>query len=82
MARGIASSTASGSNRGSRISEAPEARTTLVATNSPWVWKIGSAWISTSSLVNCQWLASVTALARRFAWESIAPFERPVVPEV
>ena len=26
----------------------------LVATNSPWVWKIGSAWISTSSAVKRQ----------------------------
>jgi hypothetical protein len=37
-----------GSNGAGKSIDAP-ASTTLVATKSPWVWKIGSAWISTSS---------------------------------
>ena len=55
---------------------------TLVATKRPWVWKIGSAWISTSSAVKRQASISARVFETRLPWVSIAPLERPVVPEV
>ena len=61
---------------------APENSATLVATNRPWVWKTGSAWISTSSAVKRQSLTSASALEVKFSCVSIAPLERPVVPDV
>ncbi len=48
----------------------------------PWTWKIGRAWSSTSSGENPQISCRASALAIRFPWLSIAPLERPVVPEV
>ena len=65
-----------------RSSTTPAISVTLVATNSPWVWKIGRAWSRTSSPVNRQTSASVRALDARLSWLSMAPLERPVVPEV
>jgi hypothetical protein len=61
---------------------APAISVTLVATNSPCAWKIGSAWMSTSSSVKRHVATSASALALRLPWLSIAPFERPVVPDV
>ena len=61
---------------------APAASTTLLATNRPWVWKIGKACSSTSSAVNRQASRRATALEARLRWVSIAPLDRPVVPEV
>ena len=61
---------------------APAIKVTLQATNKPWVWKIGSAWISRSSALKCQALARVSALEARFLCVSMAPLERPVVPDV
>ena len=60
----------------------PATSTVFVATKSPWVWKIGSAWMRTSSGVKRQVAASVAAFDARLSCVSIAPFERPVVPEV
>ncbi|MNU06978.1 hypothetical protein D3C72_2523690 [compost metagenome] len=54
VARGRNLKTCSGSNFGSRIIEAPASRIVLVATKRPWVWKIGKACSSTSSLVKRQ----------------------------
>ena len=52
------------------------------ATNNPWTWKIGSAWMSTSPGRQPQYACSVWVFARRFACESMAPLLRPVVPLV
>ena len=62
--------------------ELPAVSVTLIATNSPWLWKIGRAWSKRSSAVKRQTSLSVTALDSRLPWLSIAPLERPVVPEV
>lgn len=62
--------------------EAPAVRVMFAATKSPWMWKIGSAWISRSSAVNSQASSSARQLEARLPWESTAPLERPVVPEV
>ena len=67
---------------GKKIIAAPDISTVLVATNRPWVWNTGSAWISTSSGVKRQYSTSVSAFDDRLSWVSIAPFERPVVPDV
>jgi len=82
VARGRAASTGSSLKPGRKIIEPPTAARMLVATNRPWVWKIGRACRSTSSAVNRQTSTSVSAFDNRFSWLSIAPFERPVVPEV
>ncbi len=82
VARGISSRINFGSSRGRNSIVPPDTSTVLVATKSPWVWNTGSAWISTSSGVKRQYALSVRAFEARFSWESIAPFERPVVPEV
>ena len=60
---------------------APAISATLTATNSPWVWKTGKAWIRRSAPVTAT-STSVSAFDDRFSWVSIAPLERPVVPEV
>ena len=65
-----------------KIIVAPESSATLTATKRPCVWKTGSAWIRRSAAVNRQHSTSVRAFEERFSWLSIAPFERPVVPEV
>jgi hypothetical protein len=70
------------SKRGRKMSEPPAARVTLVATNRPWVWKIGSAWSSRSSAVKRHASRKVSAFEARLPWLSMAPLERPVVPEV
>ena len=62
--------------------DAPETSAILVATNRPWVWKIGSACSRRSSLVKRQTSFNVSALEARLPWLSMAPFERPVVPDV
>lgn len=82
LACGSRRSTSSRSNFGRKIIEAPAASTTLVATNRPWVWKIGRACSSTSSSVNRQRSTRVNAFDSRFSCVIIAPLERPVVPEV
>ena len=46
------------------------------------MWKSGSASSSRSASVQRHARRSPSALARQFAWESTAPFGRPVVPEV
>jgi hypothetical protein len=74
--------TASASNRGRRIIAPPAVSVTLIATNSPCEWKIGSACRSTSASVNRHVSVSARAFDRRFPCVSIAPFDRPVVPEV
>ena len=43
VARGISASSSPGLNLGRKIIDAPAASVTLVPTNRPWVWKIGSA---------------------------------------
>ena len=82
VARSIAAVMASASKPGRKTSAAPEARATLVATKRPCVWKIGRAWISRSWAVKRQTSRSASALEARLAWLSMAPLERPVVPEV
>ena len=62
--------------------EPPLASTVLVATNRPCVWNTGRAWISTSSAVKRQKSTRVRAFEARLSWVSMAPLERPVVPEV
>ena len=64
------------------MSEPPAISVMLVATNRPWVWKIGSACSSRSSAVKRQASRSVAALEARLPWLSMAPLDRPVVPEV
>ena len=56
------------SNLGRKIIDAPENSVTLVATKSPWVWKIGSAWISTSSAVKRQVSIRARAFETRLPW--------------
>ena len=70
------------SNAGRKSIAPPVSSATLVATKRPWVWKIGSACSSTSASVKRQYSASTSAFDSRFSWLSIAPFDRPVVPEV
>ncbi len=82
VASGRWSSTSSTSKRGRKITGAPLSIAQCNATNSPWTWKIGNVWSNTSSGPNRQISWSATAFDSRFAWVSIAPFERPVVPEV
>ena len=82
VARGSASITRSMSKASRKISREPASKVTLQATNRPWVWKIGSACRRTSSGANPQASCSVRAFESRLSWVSIAPFERPVVPEV
>ena len=60
----------------------PASSVMLVATKRPCVWKIGSAWSKASAAVKRQIAVSALALDLRFSWVSIAPLERPVVPEV
>ena len=72
----------SASKLGRKIIEAPAISVTLVATNRPWVWKIGSACSSRSSGVNRQTSRSISAFDARLPWLSMAPLERPVVPDV
>jgi hypothetical protein len=74
--------TVSRSNFGRKIIDPPARSVMFVATNSPWVWKIGSACNRTSLPVKRQVSARTSALDRRLPCVSIAPFERPVVPEV
>jgi len=82
VARPIRDRASAGSNLGRNSIEAPASITVWVATNRPWTWKIGSAWISTSSAVNRHAATRPSAFDTRFAWLSMAPLERPVVPEV
>ena len=82
VAFGNSFSTSSASNRGRNSIEPPAIMVTLVATNSPWVWYIGSACSSTSRSSKRHTRASVVALEARLRWVIIAPLERPVVPEV
>ena len=74
--------TASGSKRFWKIIVAPDKSATLAAAKRPWAWKTGSAWISRSSEVKRQQSIRVSAFDDRFLWVSIAPLERPVVPDV
>ena len=73
---------ASMSNFGRKIIAPPESSITFEATKRPWVWKIGSACNSLSASVKRQTSVRTRAFDRRLPWLSIAPFERPVVPEV
>ncbi len=82
VASGRRSSTSSTSKRGRKITSMPLSIAQWSATNSPWTWKIGSVWSNTSSGPNRQISWSATAFDSRLACVSIAPFERPVVPEV
>ena len=82
VARGMKRKISSGSNLGMKIIDAPDSKIRFVATNSPCVWKIGSACSSTSFAVNFHVVSSAWALEARLSCVSIAPFERPVVPDV
>jgi hypothetical protein len=70
------------SKAGRKIIDPPASKVTLVATNRPWVWKMGRAWSSRSRAVNRHASRNVSALEARLPWVSIAPLERPVVPDV
>ena len=48
LARGSSRTTALASKRASQSILAPASSAPCEATNRPWTWKIGSAWISTS----------------------------------
>ena len=65
-----------------KIIEPPASAMTLEATNSPCVWKIGSACNSTSFAVKRQASTRAAAFDKRLSCVSMAPLERPVVPEV
>ena len=49
---------------------------------SPWTWNSGSPWVSTSSPVHSHASASPSRLEATARRGSIAPFGRPVVPDV
>lgn len=49
---------------------------------SPWTWKSGSAWTSTSSPVHCQASSSASSEAAMARRGRTAPLGGPVVPEV
>ena len=53
-----------------------------MATNSPCAWKMGSGCNRTSSGVNPQLSCSARPLVSRLRLVSMAPLERPVVPDV
>ena len=82
VARGRRSTTAFGSNFASHSIFEPFSSAPWLATNRPWTWKIGSAWISTSPSRQSQKSFSTCAFDSRLPWLSIAPLLRPVVPEV
>ena len=82
VARGNSLKTSSASNFGRNNIEAPDISATLLATNSPCVWNTGSACSSTSAALNRQVSISACAFDDRLACVSIAPLERPVVPDV
>jgi hypothetical protein len=82
VACGNAANTASESNFGRKIIDDLDNMTVLIATKRPCVWKIGNACSSTSPALNCQISTNASAFERRFSCVIIAPFERPVVPEV
>ena len=82
VAPGINSANWSRSKEGQKIIRPWAASVMLVATNKPWVWKTGRACSRTSLAVKRQQTFSACALEIRFPWVNIAPFERPVVPEV
>jgi hypothetical protein len=70
------------SNFGSNSIGLPLRSAQCVATKRPCTWKVGSMCSSTSPGRKPQYSCSTSALAARLRWVSIAPFERPVVPEV
>ncbi len=82
VARGSCAITARGSKRPNQIIFAPASSAPCDATNRPCTWKIGSAWISTSSARQPQASCSTRALLSRLPCVSIAPLLRPVVPLV
>ena len=55
---------------------------TIVVTSCAFTWKSGSTIPSTSPRPTGSSSASIQASARWLAWVSIAPFGRPVVPDV
>ncbi len=54
VARGKCAITSAASNFGSQIMRAPASSAPFAATNNPCTWKIGSAWMSTSLLLQPQ----------------------------
>ena len=60
----------------------PFTSTQWQATKSPWTWKSGSMWMSTSAGPKPHARCSTSAFEARLRCVSIAPLERPVVPEV
>src|SRR5215475_11438414 len=60
----------------------PDASTVLIAANRPCTWNRGRTWSSTTLPVNRQDRARTDAFEARLARVNIAPFDRPVVPEV
>ena len=82
VAFGNASSTASASNLSKNRSVHPAISATLVATKSPCVWWVGNAWIRISDSLKRHRRFNAAAFAASAEWGSIAPFGRPVVPDV
>ena len=80
--RGSWSSTAPTSKRGRKTMPVPLARTQFVATNKPWVWKIGRACNSTSSGRKPHTWCSAAVFDARLRCDSTAPLGLPVVPLV
>ncbi|GAC1600702.1 MAG: hypothetical protein NVS3B2_03110 [Ramlibacter sp.] len=82
VASAIFAITSFGSNFASHSILLPLISAPWMATNNPCTWKIGSAWISTSSGTHPQESLSTRAFDSRLPCVSIAPLLRPVVPLV
>jgi hypothetical protein len=82
VASGRLSTTAPTSNFGKKMTSLPLSIAQCSATNSPCTWKIGNVCNRTSSEPKLQMSCSAKAFDSRFECVSIAPFERPVVPDV
>ena len=68
VARGSSRQASAASNRGQKIIGVPLSSEVWHATNSPWVWKMGSMWRSTSPARNPQASCSTCAFENRLAW--------------
>ena len=82
LAPGSSATSRAGSKASRKITSEPLSRAQCSATNRPWTWNTGSAWSSTSPGTQPQYSCSTSPLEIRLPWVIIAPFDRPVVPEV
>ena len=80
--RSISSSVPPGSNAATRTQLPPLSSIGRVSMFSAAMWNSGAATRVTSSPIRSGSISTLTAFQVRLAWVSIAPFGRPVVPEV